>query len=64
LTWIYNREWPVRRNEHAYKLTKKGADEALELNLAFYNEKSPEFPTAKKLADGLCWEFRWFLDEN
>jgi hypothetical protein len=40
------------------------ANEALEQNPAFYNEKPPEFPTAKKLADVQCWKLRWFLDEN
>jgi len=39
-------------------------DEAIEQISAFYNEKPPEFLTAKKLADGLRWKFRWFLDEN
>jgi hypothetical protein len=43
---------------------KNVTDEAVELNPSFYNEKLPEFPTAKKLADGRCWKFRWFLDEN
>jgi hypothetical protein len=62
--WICIREWPVRQNEYAYKLVKNGTDEALEQNPAFYNEKPPEFPTAKKLADGRRWKFRWFLDEN
>ena len=64
MTWICNREWPVRRNEYAHKLTKNGTDEAIEQIPAFYNEKSLEFLTAKKLADGRCWKFRWFLDEN